>query len=277
MTTGDWDKYLRTGVIHVLAISGQHLVVLGGFLWFALRLFGIRRRRGAIFVALFLLAYALLTGGKPPVMRSAVMVCASCLGILLRRPAMAANSFALAWIVVILINPTDIFSAGCQLSFLAVAILNWASAIWVPKPLEPLEQLIEDSRPRWQRGLLKVWRWVKEMYLITIIIWLGAMPLVAYRYHLVSPVGILLGPPLVFLTSAALLMGFAIILLAPIAWPLAKLFGWLTGLCLWLAIGWCIGATGCRAAIGMWRTAPNGGCGAFMESCLPSCGSNRFE
>src|SRR5207244_4404371 len=33
MTYGDWDKYIRTGVIHVLAISGQHLVVLAFFLW----------------------------------------------------------------------------------------------------------------------------------------------------------------------------------------------------------------------------------------------------
>jgi len=47
MTTDDWDLYLRTGVIHVLAISGQHLVVLAGFLWLALRLMRVRQRRGA--------------------------------------------------------------------------------------------------------------------------------------------------------------------------------------------------------------------------------------
>src|SRR5262249_48360727 len=33
MTSADWQKYIRTGVIHVLAISGQHLVVLAAFLW----------------------------------------------------------------------------------------------------------------------------------------------------------------------------------------------------------------------------------------------------
>src|SRR5262249_53163410 len=66
MTSDDWDKYIRTGVIHVLAISGQHLVVLAGALWWTLRLLGVRRRQGAIFVALFLLAYALMTGGRPP-------------------------------------------------------------------------------------------------------------------------------------------------------------------------------------------------------------------
>src|SRR5262249_22937097 len=63
MTRADWEKYIRTGVIHVLAISGQHLVVLAAFLWMVLRLSGVRRRRGAWLVALLLLGYSLLAGG----------------------------------------------------------------------------------------------------------------------------------------------------------------------------------------------------------------------
>src|SRR5262249_25452961 len=43
----EWDKYVRTGVVHALAISGQHLVVLAAFLWAVLRLIGVRRKRGA--------------------------------------------------------------------------------------------------------------------------------------------------------------------------------------------------------------------------------------
>src|SRR5262249_5176178 len=42
MTRADWEKYVRTGVVHVLAISGQHLVVLAVFLWWVLRLLGVR-------------------------------------------------------------------------------------------------------------------------------------------------------------------------------------------------------------------------------------------
>jgi competence protein ComEC len=85
LTADDWDRYVRGGVIHVLAISGQHLVILGLFLWWVLRLFGVRQRRGAVLVAVFLLLYALLTGGHPPAMRSAITVCALALGLVLRR------------------------------------------------------------------------------------------------------------------------------------------------------------------------------------------------
>src|SRR5262249_51348736 len=72
MTNEAWQKYVRTGVIHVLAISGQHLVVLGWFLWVGLGLLGVRQRPAVVFVAAVLLGYALLTGGRPPALRAAV-------------------------------------------------------------------------------------------------------------------------------------------------------------------------------------------------------------
>src|SRR5205807_514207 len=91
MTAEDWAKYKITGVVHVLAISGQHLVILGGAMWFVLRRCGVRQRHSAIFIALFLLTYALLTGGRPPAMRAAVSGCAICLALVLRRRVLPAN------------------------------------------------------------------------------------------------------------------------------------------------------------------------------------------
>lgn len=233
MTASDWDKYIRTGVIHVLAISGQHLVVLALFLWWTFRLLNVPRRRGAVFVALFLLGYALLTGGRPPVMRSAVTVCVICLGLVLRRPVLAANSFALAWLVVLALNPADLFGAGCQLSFLAVAVLYWGTRGWLTEgPRDPLDELIEQSRPAWQRFLRWLLRTVAVTYAITLVIWLAAAPLVASRYHLVSPVGILLGPPLTLLTSIALISGFLLLLASLVGGPVVTPFAWVTDVCL---------------------------------------------
>jgi competence protein ComEC len=195
MTQDDWDKYLRTGVIHVLAISGQHLVVLAAFFWFALPRLGVRQRHAAIGVALFLLAYALLTGGRPPALRSAVVVCAVCGGLVLRRRVLPANLFALAWLVVALLNPTDLCTAGCLLSFLSVAVLSWGTRRWQEGPLDPLDRLIEQSRPAWQRVLRWVWRMVWDAYVVCAAVWLAVTPLAAARFHVVAPAGILLGPP----------------------------------------------------------------------------------
>jgi competence protein ComEC len=227
MTGADWDKYLNTGVIHVLAISGQHLVVLGTFAWLVLRLAGIGRRRGALAVAGFLLGYALLVGARPPVMRAAWTVLAIAGGMLLTRPVMPANSFALAWILVAVFNPTDVFNSGCLLSFLAVAVLFWGTSSW-QRRTDPLEALIEESRPMWLRTLRKLGYIVLISYAVNLAVWLAVTPLVAQRFHLVSPVALIIGPPMVLLTSIALLAGFMLLLLAPLLWPLALVFAGIT-------------------------------------------------
>ena len=239
MTSEDWEKYIRTGVIHVLAISGQHLVILGGFLWVVCRGLGIRRRRSALFVAGVLLAYALLTGGRPSAMRAAVMVGVICLGILMRRPALPANTFALAWLIVLALNPTDLFSQGFQLSFLCVAVLIWGIPRWFPtRSPTPIEQLIDESRSPLERGIRMFVRAVGRWYLITLTLMICTTPLILSWQNVLSPVGVLIGPPAIVLTSIALIAGFLFLLLFPVASWLAAPFAWLTSqtinMCEWL-------------------------------------------
>jgi competence protein ComEC len=244
MTADDWDLYQRTGVIHVLAISGQHLVVLAGFIAVVLQLARVPRRRGVLIVAASLMVYALLAGGRPPVMRSAWVMAAAAGAVLLRRPIHRGNTFALAWLLVALCNPTDLFNAGCQLSFLAVAVLVWgipdlsdSSALFKlrlfgnpdvpalgpdrPGGRDALQQVIEDSRPFLQALVFRALRDIGYAYVLNALVWLAVTPLVATHYHLVSPVALLIGPPLVLLTSIALFAGFGVLLLNPVGWPLA--------------------------------------------------------
>jgi competence protein ComEC len=228
MTHEDWEKYIRTAVIHVLAISGQHLAILAAFLWIVFKCIGIRRRRVAWLVALFLLTYALLTGGRPPAMRAAVMVCACCIAIYLRRPVLSANTLALAWIIVALINPTDLFTAGCQLTFLSVAILYWGSSSWFRREPDPLAQLVEETRPPWQRILLRIGRFIAFNYAITLTVWLLIAPLVAFHNHLISPIGPLIGPPVIVLGALALIAGFLLLLSCLVFIPLIPVFAWVT-------------------------------------------------
>jgi competence protein ComEC len=228
MTEAEWEMYRRTGVLHVLVISGQHLVILGLFLWSVLRLLGTSRRRGAFLVAVFLLGYALLTGARPPVIRAATIYLAGCGALLFRRPVMPANVFALSWLVIAFRRPTELFSTGCQLSFLAVAVLYWGAADWRRSDIDPLERLIDEGRPTWLRLL----RWFGERVLLsyaaTLAVWLAIAPLIAARYHLVAPVALVIGPPTVLLTSVALLAGFLLLLAAAVCWPLVPLFAWVT-------------------------------------------------
>jgi competence protein ComEC len=244
LTSADWERYIRTGVVHVLIIAGQHLVVLAAFLWCLVRLFGFRRSRAAGFVAILLLCYALLTGGRPPVLRASIMVCMYCGSLLLLRRNMMPNAFALAWLVVTLLNPANVLDGGCQLSFLSVTILYWGVGRWMPTgfgfqgPQDPLDQLVESSRPAWQRYSRRAIAIVVLNYTITAIVWLSVAPLVATRYHVLSFHGLLIGPPVVFLACVGMLFAFLLLLSAAACWPLvpvfAKLAAWTLAAAEWL-------------------------------------------
>src|SRR2546422_11305307 len=99
-------------------------------------------------------------------MRAAWTVSAYCGGVLLQRPVNHANTFALAWIGVALANPMDIFNAGCQLSFLAVAVLVWGSTRWHEQPPDPVMTVVEQARPPYAQALASLWRWTRACYAI---------------------------------------------------------------------------------------------------------------
>ena len=232
MSSADWDKYKRTGVVHLLIVSGQHLVILGSFLWLVFRCCGVRRRRGAIVVAAVLLLYALVTGGRPPQMRAAVMVCTAALGLMLGRVTLRANGYALAWLIVAALCPTDMFTPGCMLSFLTVAVLHWGIGRWITHRPDPLENLAEEGRPFWIRWLRNTGRRVLILYTISVVCWLAVSPLVASRYHVVAPIGIVLLPALSVFMIVALISGF-LLLLSSVVMPFAvPLFGWVTSMSL---------------------------------------------
>jgi competence protein ComEC len=251
MTDEDWERYLHTGVIHVLAISGQHLLIVGNFLWVMSRLLRLPRRPAALLIAILLLGYALMTGASPPIMRAAWMAIAFTIAIFLRRLVLPSNSLALAWIGVILAAPTCIFETGCQLSFIAVGLMILGTyqlsfftqnlmtlfskqeqhAPALEKLIEQsraLEKLIDESRSPTGRFFRRVSWTVAAIYLESALIWLALTPLIASRYHLMSPIALVIGPPVVLLSSIALLSGLGVLVTAPIFTPLAVVFGWLT-------------------------------------------------
>lgn len=235
MERSEWDRYIRTGVVHALAISGQHLAVLAGFLWIGLRVLGVRRPRGAWIVLVVIVGYAILTGLRPSGVRAAAMVAAVCGGLVLRRPVFAANSFALGWLAVVALNPTDPFALGCQLSFLSVFVLVWGVGRWVvAAESTPLQRVIIESRPLWIQALRTLVRWVAVGYAITLVIWSANAPLILTNQNLVSPVALLIGPPVIVCTSIALVAGFLLMLtapLGPVALPFALATEWSLSAC----------------------------------------------
>lgn len=240
------DAFARTGTTHLLAISGLHMQVLALALGGALRLVRVGRRAGFAAVLAATVAYALLVGLMPSVVRSAAMTVTYCLAGWADRKARAANTLAVAAILTLGLNPAHLFDVGCQLSFLAVAAIVWVSgpvAGWVapsrhPDPLTAVERRFE---PGWKGRGRQAGAWVVKGLILSTVVWLAALPLVALRFHIVSPIGVVLNLPLIPITSLALLAsGVSLGLSAvwePLGWPAARvcsvLLGWTESIVRW--------------------------------------------
>src|SRR5262249_18499254 len=153
------------------------------------------------------------------------------------------------------LNPAHLFDVGCQLSFLAVAAIAWGvePAVDLSRFLyyrltfrgrgaeSPLDALERRLAPWWQGEAWRRMGLVHEGVLVSVVVWLVTWPLVALRFHLISPIGILLNIPLIPLTSLALLAaGLTLVasmiwmpLAAPPAWACARLLGWTERLVRW--------------------------------------------
>lgn len=212
------DAFLLTNSMHFLAISGLHIGILAAALFGALRLGLIPMRWALAAIIVLTTTYLLLAGGEPPALRSVVLVIVACSALATNRISRGLNSLALAGLIVLALNPNDLFRVGPQLSFLAVltliAVAPACGRLWQTK--DPLLDLMRRSQP-WPRRLLRVLvvNYARGV-VISAGVWLVTAPLVAARFHLLSPLAVVLSPLLWPLIAGALFAGFA--LLATGAW-----------------------------------------------------------
>jgi len=275
------DAFARTGTTHLLAISGLHLQVLAWAMGIAFHVLGLSRRKTLIAVAAGTLAYSLLVGLMPSVVRSAAMTVTYCIAGLFDRQTRPANTLALAALATLTLNPAYLFDVGCQLSFLAIVAIAWGVApvcAWVIPAPDPLTAVERRFAPRWRRWTRRAWTWAVQGMTVSTVVWLAAVPLVLLRFHLLSPIGILLNVPLVPITSLALLaagvsLGLSAVWIplgAPAAWVCSVSLAWTDAIVRWGAAqrwghtfaaappwGWVLGfyvmlALAAAATLGRW-------------------------
>lgn len=211
------DTFLQTGTMHVLAISGLHVGMAAAALFVALYCGWLPRRFALVAIGLFVLAYCLLTEGRAPVVRATILVLMVCGAELLWRRSSWHNALAAAALIILTANPCDLFQLGPQLSFLAVGTLAIAGRSLVQREeLDPLQQLVAESRPWPLRWLIELWRWFYRSIGLSGAVWLVTLPLVMRSFHLASPVAILLNLLLWIPLAGALVCGLGVLITA--AW-----------------------------------------------------------
>jgi len=246
----DTNKYMVTGTIHILSISGLHVGILAFGLFKVLGFAAVRRSRAILAVAACTGLYMVLVGAETPVVRATLLVWFSCMAAALGRSSPAINALAGAAIVVLIWRPADVFRLGPQLSFISTAVLVGSGALVPPSGPgdDPIERLIESSRSPRERWLRRVGRQTIAMLVTSTAVWAVTAPIVAERFHVVSPVALVLNPLIAPLVPLAMVWGFLCLLVAPVS-------EWLAGIC----GAACDATLGCVDWITAWAAAIPGG------------------
>jgi len=213
----------RTGLGHVLAVSGLHIglvswVAFFFFKWLLTRSYlltlAINVRKAAALLTCFpVVMYASLAGLQVSCQRAMIMALVFFGSILLDREKDIWSTLALAALIILAMEPMALFSIGFQLSFTAVMGILWLAVPFLSRKRAPSE-----NQAGLKRLLFRLKRGITGLIVISLAAQIILLPLIVQYFHRVSPVALLAN------IATIPLLGFWIIpagLLAALLLPLS--------------------------------------------------------
>ncbi|MBI5418238.1 DNA internalization-related competence protein ComEC/Rec2 [Candidatus Poribacteria bacterium] len=199
------DLLQKSGLAHILSVSGLHVGILSYFIYLLLSMLPISEHIKSILNILILFAYAILTGATPPVMRSALMVSSLHLAGIFKRNTVTGNFLLLALLITLVVSPLTIFSIGLILSYTITGCL-----IYFTPAIEERIQFLP--------------RFIRLPVAATLAAALGSCPLTIYFFYIISPISIMLNILIIPLVSLIMGSGIALIFGSLLFSPFAKIF-----------------------------------------------------
>ena len=161
------EAWRRSGLGHLLAVSGLHVGVVAGTLWLMLALTGLRPNAVRVALLLAVPAYALLAGASPSALRAALMAAVWLGARLIGRAPLPMAAVLLAATAMVAVSPTLVGDAGFQLTVLVTAALvRWTPAVAAHLP---------GPRP------------VATAVAVPITAQVAAAPLIAWHFRRIAP------------------------------------------------------------------------------------------
>lgn len=194
--------FSRVGLSHIMAVSGLHVGFLLAPFWFLipyLWTYKYGRRTGLFILILLLFYYAGLTGFSASVTRASITGGFIMYARLFNKIRDSINLTAVAAIIILLIDPSEIFEIGFQLSFGAVYIILLAFPV-ISRTLP------NRIRYRWYGGLITI-------VLVSMCVQAGLFPLLSYYFGEFSLIGPLANA--VVVPFLGFMVPYALVLLIP--------------------------------------------------------------
>jgi len=206
------EALIKSGTVHVISISGLHLGIIAFIILLILKILQIPRKIRFIFTIAMLVIYCIMTGARIPVVRSTIMAAVLLFGYLLERESNVYNSLSLAALLILIVNPKQLFDAGFQLSFLSVISIVWLTPKIVSRFPERCKKI------KWARFLIYA-------FSASLACWIGLAGLIAYYFRIISPITVLANMIIIPYMSIIIASAFSVAITGLIFPPLAALLG----------------------------------------------------
>ena len=193
----DLEKaFQRSGITHVLAISGQHVVILVAVIYFSIRIFSMPPPIRALVTMGFMWVYILIAGAPPSAIRAGVVATFVLAAPLFGRQLSPLHFMSTMLALVLSYNPQLLYSTGFQLSVAAVFGILLLT--------KPLKSLVERTL---LRPLEKPPAQLSNLISISLAAQLATSPIVAATFEQVSIVGVFTNLIAVPLSGPILILG----------------------------------------------------------------------
>jgi len=189
------SMFRNTGTLHLMAVSGSNVGLVIAIFAFPLTILRIPRKIKTVFLIAVIIFFALLTRMEPSVIRASIMASSALLVYGWVREPDYINVLGFAGLVMLMINPYQIYDLGLQLSFAAAFAIVFA----IPEVLRRL--------PSTDSIWLKPLRWIAAMTLTTLAAQAAVMPLMARYFNNIPFVGLIANVPIGALAGFSTVLG----------------------------------------------------------------------
>jgi competence protein ComEC len=238
------EPFVQAATYHIFAVDGLRMAIIFGIFFYLLRALGLSRAVCGLVLLPLIWFYTGLTGWPASAIRATVMLSVVIIGWVLQRPSDLINSLFAAALIILTWEPRQLFQAGFQLSFFVVlciililpAMRELGRRLTAPDPLLP-----EELRPRWRQAVRVPAEYLGDLSLTSLAAWIGSLPLVAYYFHIITPVSTPSNVLAVPLCALVLISNLASLLLAgwfPAAAGLFNHAGWFLMECIRVSSHW---------------------------------------
>lgn len=210
-----YNRFQYCGAAHLLAVSGLHTGIVSIIIFLFFRTLQLKRNLALLISGIFVLAYAVLTGLRLPVMRASIMLLFFVVGETREKNIDPLNTLCAAGIFITLLMPRSIFGISFQLSFIAVFSIIIMFKI--------LKEHLDKIPNKWYK------QWVIIPFFLTLSAQLGTLPLVTYYFGYIPLFGLITNLILIPLTGLLISSCFLFYLL-PFLGKITGNFIWITGL-----------------------------------------------